>query len=353
MNIAVTGKSFVGKTTIFRALTRAPEDHHATHKPNLGTAKVPDQRIDYLSEVFQPKKTTYAELIFTDFAGFEKTSTSLEKHPETLNQLKTAEALAVVCKLFDQDADFSPVKDTEEWESELLLADLQTIENRLERINKSSKGKKLSLNEEEKKLLLTCKDTIESGAPLRSLELTGTEKKLLSGFQMLSIKPVIVIYNIPDSWLGKSESEMPHISKLQACPNMAVTSICGEVELEIAQLDESDRIEFMKEMGIEEPGLNKFIRASYGLLGLISFFTVGKDEVKAWTIRKNTEALETAGEIHSDIERGFIRAEIISYEDFKSCGGSMGEGKKKGLVRLEGKKYVVQDGDIINFRFNV
>ena len=352
MKIAVTGKPFVGKTTIFRALTRAAEDHHAIDKPNIGTVKVPDRRINYLSEVFQPKKTTYAELIFTDIAGFEKTATSLEKQPEMLNQLKTAEALSVVCKLFDQDANFSTVQDIEEWESELLLSDLQTIENRLERIYKSSKGKKLRLHEEEKKLLLTCKETIESGTPLRALKLTGTEKKLLSGFQMLSIKPVIVIYNIADNWLGKSESELPNISKLQAYPNMAVTSICGEVELEIAQLEENDRIEFMKEMDIEEPGLNKFIRASYGLLGLISFFTVGKDEVKAWTIKKNTEALEAAGEIHSDIERGFIRAEIISYEDFKSCG-SLNEGKKRGLARLEGKKYIVQDGDIINFRFNV
>ena len=352
MKIAVTGKPFVGKTTIFRALTRAAEDHHAIDKPNIGTVKVPDRRINYLSEVFQPKKTTYAELIFTDIAGFEKTATSLEKQPEMLNQLKTAEALSVVCKLFDQDANFSTVQDIEEWESELLLSDLQTIENRLERIYKSSKGKKLRLHEEEKKLLLTCKETIESGTPLRALKLTGTEKKLLSGFQMLSIKPVIVIYNIADNWLGKSESELPNISKLQAYPNMAVTSICGEVELEIAQLDESERIEFMKGMDIEEPGLNKFIQASYGLLGLISFFTVGKDEVKAWTVKKNTEALNAAGEIHSDIERGFIRAEIISYEDFKNCG-SMSEGKKKGLVRLEGKKYVIQDGDIINFRFNV
>ena len=352
MKIAVTGKPFVGKTTIFRALTQASEDHHAIDKPNIRTVKVPDRRIDYLSEVFQPKKTTYAELIFTDFAGFEKTATSLEKQPETLNQLKTADALSVVCKLFDQNPDFSPAEDIEDWESELLLADLQTIENRLERINKSSKGKKLPLHEEEKKLLLECKDFIESGKPLRALKLAVTEKKLLSGFQMISIKPVIVIYNIPESLLSKSENELPRISKLQACPNMAVTSICGEMELEISQLDEKDKKEFMKEMGIEEPGLNKFIRASYDLLGLISFFTVGKDEVKAWTIRKNTEALKAAGKIHSDIERGFIRAEIISYEDFKSCG-SMSEGKKRGLVRLEGKKYVIQDGDVINFRFNV
>ncbi|MEE9165381.1 MAG: DUF933 domain-containing protein [Nitrospinota bacterium] len=352
MKIVVTGKPFVGKTTIFRALTRAAEDHHAINKPNIGTVKVPDRRIDYLSRVFLPKKTTYAELIFTDFAGFEKTAASLEKQPETLNQLKTADALAVVCKLFDQGVDFSPVKGMEEWGSELLLADLQTIENRLGRINKSSKGKKLPLHEEEKKLLLTCKDTIESGAPLRALELTGTEKKLLSGFQMLSIKPVIVIYNIPDSWLGKSESELPHISKLQACPNMAVTSICGEIELEISQLDESDRKEFMEEMGIVEPALNKLIKASYDLLRLISFFTVNKNELKAWTIKKNTDALKAAGAIHSDMERGFIKAEVISFEDFKSCG-SLSEGKKRGLVRLEGKKYVVQDGDIINFRFNV
>ena len=250
MKIAVTGKSFVGKTTIFRALTQAAEDHHLIDKPNIGTVKVPDRRIDYLSEVFQPKKTTFAELIFTDFAGFEKTTTSLEKQPETLNQLKTAEDLAGVCKLFEQDADFSPVKDIEEWEAEMLFADLQNIEYRRERSKKSLKGKKALLNEGKKKMHLTCKDAIESEVPLRALELTGTEKKLLSGFQMLSIKPVIVIYNIPDSWLGKSESDLPHISKLQACPNMAVTSIFGEVELEIAQLDERDRIGFMKEMGI-------------------------------------------------------------------------------------------------------
>ncbi len=352
MKIAVTGNPFVGKTTIFRALTRASEDHHAIDKPNIGTVKVPDRRIDYLSKVFCPKKTTYAELIFSDFAGFEKTASSKEKQPDSMIQLKTADALAVICKLFDQNADFSPLKDIEDWQSELLLADLQTIENRLERINKSSKSKKIPLHEEEKKLLLSCKDTIESGKPLRALKLTDTENKLLSGFQMLSIKPVIVIYNIPDNWLGRAESELPHISKLQTFPNIAVTSICGEIELEISQLDEKDREEFMKEMGIEEPGLNKFIRSSYDLSGLISFFTVGKDEVKAWTIKKNTEALNAAGEIHSDIERGFIRAEIISYEDFKNCG-SMSEGKKRGLVRLEGKKYVIQDGDIINFRFNV
>ncbi len=352
MKISVTGKPFVGKTTIFRALTQASEDHHSIDNPNIGTVKVPDQRIDYLSEVFQPKKTTYAELVFTDLAGFEKTETSLEKKPDTLNQLKTAEALAVICKLFDQEAGFSPARDMGDWESELLLSDLQTIENRLERIDKSSRGKKNLLHEDEKKLLLTCKENLESGKPLRALELADTERKLLSGFQMLSLKPVIVIYNIPENQLGKSENELPDFSQFKLHSNMAVTSICGEIELEISQLDEKDRKEFMKEMAIDEPGLNKFIRASYDLMGLISFFTVGKDEVRAWTIEKNTEALKAAGEIHSDIERGFIRAEVISFKDFKSCG-SLIEGKKKGLVRLEGKKYVVQDGDIINFRFNV
>ena len=163
MKIAVTGKPFVGKTTIFRALTQAAEDHHAIDKPNIGTVKVPDRRIDYLSEVFQPKKTTYAELIFTDIAGFEKAATSLEKQSEVLNQLKTAEALSVVCKLFDQDANFSPVQDIEEWESELLLSDLQTIENRLERINKSSKGKKLRIHEEEKNCSLLVKTLLNQG----------------------------------------------------------------------------------------------------------------------------------------------------------------------------------------------
>lgn len=352
MKISVTGKPFVGKTTIFRALTQSSEDLHSIDKPNLGTVKVPDPRIEYFIEVFQPQKTTYAELIFSDLAGFEKAETSLEKRPDTLNQLKTAEALAVICKLFDREAGFSPAKDMEDWESELLLADLQTIENRLERIDKSSKGKKNLLNEDEKKLLLTCKENLESGKPLRALELTGAEIKTLSGFQMLSIKPLIIIFNIPEGWLGKAEDELPDLAQFKTHPNTAITSICGEIELEISQLDENDRKEFMKEMAIAEPGLNKFIRASYDLLGLISFFTVGKDEVKAWTIKKNTDALKAAGEIHSDIERGFIRAEVISYEDFKSCG-SLVEGKKRGLVRLEGKKYIVQDGDIINFRFNV
>lgn len=352
MKIAVTGKPFVGKTTVFKALTKATEDLHSSNKPNIGTVKVPDKRIDYLTEIFQPKKITCTELIFTDLAGFEKTGSSIEKQPDIINHLKNSDALAVVCKLFDQEEGFSPQNDVEDWESELLLTDLQTIENRLEKIEKSAKGKKQAINEDEKKLLLTCKETVESGKALRTLELSETDLKLLSGFQMLSLKPLIVVYNIPESLLGKPESELPHFKEFNAQPNTAVTTICGEIELEISQLDENDRDEFMKEMDIEEPGLNKFIRASYGLLGLISFLTVGKDEVRAWTIRKNTEALKAAGAIHSDIERGFIRAEIISYDDFKSCG-SMNEGKSRGLVRLEGKSYIVQDGDIINFRFNV
>lgn len=352
MKIAITGKPFVGKTTVFKASTGASQDHHAIDRPNIGTVKVPDQRIDFLSRIFQPKKTTYAELIFSDFPGFEKMGSSVIKHPDTLNQLKTADALAMVCKLFNQEESFSPEKDIEEWESELLLTDLQVIENRLDRISKTAKGKKASLNEEEKKLFLLCKNYIESGKPLRSIELSEAEKRKLSGFQMLSFKPVIVIYNIPEDWLSKSENELPYFLQLKTRPNMTAAAICGEVEMEISQLDESDRQEFMKEMAIKEPGLNKLIRASYDLLGFISFFTIGKDEVKAWTIEKNTEALKAASIIHSDIERGFIRAEVISFKDFKNSG-SMSEAKKKGLVRLEGKNYVVQDGDIINFRFNV
>lgn len=352
MKIAITGKPFVGKTTIFKAITGVSEDLHLIDKPNVGTVKVPDPRLDFLSEVFQPKKTTYAEIVFADFVGFENVSNSMEKYGAAINQLKTTDAMAIVCKLFDQDKNFSPSSDIENWQSELLLADLQIIENRLERINKLSKGKKNPLNENEKKLLFVCKDCIESGKPLRSLELGEDEKKLLRGFQMLSIKPVIAIYNIPETSLGKAQNNIYQSPQLKACPDMTVTTICGEMELEIFQLEKNDRKEFMKEMDIDEPGLNKLIRTAYDQLGLISFFTVGKDEVKAWTIRKNTAAVMAAGAIHSDIEKGFIRAQIISFKDFKSCG-SLSEGKNKGLVKLEGKNYIVQDGDIIEFRFNV
>ena len=352
MKIAITGKPFVGKSTIFRAITRATEDNHLIGKPNIGIVKVPDERLEFLSQTFQPKKTTNAELAFADFVGFENLGSALEKNLSVLNQLRTAEALAIVYKLFDVDQKNSPESAIEEWESELLLVDLQVVENRLDNIKRSSKGKKSLPNDKEKDLLLVCKDCIESGKPLRLLALNESEKKLLRDLQMLSIKPVIRVFNIPESLLDKPKEEWPQILQTQPTSSMAVTSICGEIDLEISQLDEMDKKDFMKEMAIEELGSNKLIRTTYNLLGLISFFTVGKDEVKAWTIRKNTKAVKAARVIHSDIEKGFIRAELISYKDFKNCG-SMSEGKNKGMVRLEGKNYIVQDGDIINFRFNV
>lgn len=360
MKIGIIGLPYSGKTTVFNALTGSSAKiggGGAAAKPNISVVKVPDERIDILAKMFKPKKVVYADLTFTDVVGL--TGEATERGKDIIQSIKTVDAIAHVIRFFEYGKPPSPKSDIQNIESELMLSDLSVIENRLQRIEKQSRVAKGKDTEEEKKVLEKCKASLESEKPLRTLQLSEEESRILRGFQLVSSKPMLMILNTGEDSIGKEIQDADRFASLttgiKSClsqPNTAILQICGKIEMEIAQLEEKEAALFIKEMGIDEPGLTRLIRTAYSLLGLISFFTVGEDEVRAWTIKKGAKASQAAGAIHSDIEKGFIRAEVISYEDLIKYG-SLTEGKKKGVLRLEGKEYEVKDGDIINFRFNV
>ncbi|MBI4378092.1 MAG: redox-regulated ATPase YchF [Nitrospinae bacterium] len=353
MKIGIIGLPYSGKTTVFNALTGATAKIGGFGapggKPHVSVVKVPDMRIEILAKMFEPEKVAYADLTFMDVSLPKGEATEREK--DTLQSIKNVDAIAHVIRLFENGKPPTTKSDIQNIDSELMLSDLTVIESRLDKIEKQirlGKGKGL---DDEKRILEKCKACLESENPIRTLHLSEGESKILRGFQLVSSKPMLLILNTGEELIGK-EIQDPDIKTYLAQPNTAVFQICGKIEMEIAQLEEKEAHLFLKELGIQEPGLNRLIRASYDLLGLISFFTVGDDEVRAWTTRKGAKAVHAAGVIHSDIEKGFIRAEVIGYEDLIKCG-SLTEGRNRGLLRLEGKEYEVRDGDIINFRFNV
>jgi GTP-binding protein YchF len=343
MKVGLIGRQGSGKTTIFNALTglNAGLGQGEKTESHIGVTKVPDARVDRLSEIFQPKKTTYAEIRFTDFPAAQSQE-KLKANAALLAQMRDVDAMALVLGAFDGLSD--PLKELRDLLAEMILADLAVVENRLARLKKE-KGK-----EREGDVLSRCLKTLESEASLRSLAFTPDEETLLAGFGFLSRKAVIALFNVGEDGAAK---ELPgayqtELQKLEI-PGLVLSA---KVEMEVAQLDEKDRQAFLNELGIREPARDRFIRASYGLLDLISFFTTGEDEVKAWTIKQGTSARKAAGKVHSDIERGFIRAEVAAYDDFIRYG-SEAKCREAGRLRLEGKDYPVQDGDIIHFRFNV
>jgi len=346
MKVGLIGRRGCGKTTIFNMLTGLGAQvggYPGSDKGDihLGVIKVPDQRIDRLAEIFQPKKTTYAEIRFTDFPP-NQGNDNLKTSSELLTQMREVEAMALVLCDFDPGADL--LKDLNGLLAEMILADLLVVENRLVKLKKE-KGK-----EQESLLLERCRKSLESEESLRGLSLTPDEENLISGFGFLSRKPLLALFNTSDERAGKPLLPAQE-QELQRRAIQGLT-LAGKVEMEIAQLNEADREAFLKEIGVEEPARARFIRASYLLLDLISFLTTGKDEVRAWTIKRGTTARKAAGKIHSDIERGFIRAEVVPYEEFIALGSET-KCREAGKLRLEGKDYVVQDGDIIHFRFNV
>ena len=359
MKVSVIGLSNSGKTTVFNALTGQNIETTlyptTSGEPNRGIVKVPDARIDKLSEIFRPKKTTYATIEYLDYIGMTKGD--MDQNRKVFDLIKDADAVVQVVRFFPDDTVIHPLetvdaaRDVETLELELIFGDLDLIEKRLERMEQGAKrGKKP--NEIEKRLLLKCKEYLEKETALRDVQFSDEEKNAMKPLQFLSTKPEVLVLNI-----GEKDLNTDHIRKLQATlqtrfPSLSVITLCGKIEMEIAQLSAGEKEPFLEELGIDEPASNKLIHTCYAILGLVSFFTVGEDEVKAWTVRKQIHALSAAGKIHSDIERGFIRAEVISFEDFISAG-SMQAAKEKGLLRLEGKTYEVKDGDIINFRFNV
>ncbi len=346
MKVGLIGRRGCGKTTIFNMLTGLEaqvggytgSDKGEIH---LGVIKVPDQRIARLAEIFQPKKTTYAEIRFTDFPA-NQGNDNLKAGSEFLGQMREVEAIALVLRDFEPKTD--PLGELNDLLAGMILADLVVVENRLAKLKKE-KGK-----EQESLLLERCRKTLESEESLRVLSLTPDEENLISGFGFLSRKPLLALFNTSDERAGKPLLPAQE-QELQRRAIQGLT-LAGKVEMEIAQLNETDRKAFLKEIGIEESARARFIRASYLLLDLISFLTTGKDEVRAWTIKRGTTARKAAGKIHSDIERGFIRAEVVAYGNFIALG-SEAKCRESGKLRLEGKDYVVQDGDIIHFRFNV
>jgi GTP-binding protein YchF len=344
MKFGLVGHRGAGKTTIFNMLTGLQAQtggFGGKEEVHLGVIKVPDARIDRLSQIFKPKKTTYAEIRFTDFPandGEEK----LKSNQALVTQMREVDAIALVLRGFGTGA--VPIQELKDLLTEMILADLSVVENRRGRL------KKEKARPQEEALLARCAAALENEESLRSMSFSVDEENLASGFGFLSRKPLLVIFNQLEEQAGQ-----PLDSKLQEeldGRGLQGFGLAGKVEMEIAQLDEKDRAAFLKEIGIAEPARDRFIRASYGLLNLISFFTAGEDEVRAWTIAQGTAAKKAAGKIHSDIERGFIRAEVVAYDDF-IVFGSEAKCKEAGKLRLEGKDYMVKDADIIHFRFAV
>lgn len=344
MKIGLIGHSGAGKTTVFNMLTGLQAQvggYGGKEEVHLGVIKVPDARVDKLAEIFKPKKTTYAEIRFSDFPAGQKDA-DLKGSSDLVAQMREVDAMALVLRDFEADAD--PLRELNDLIAEMILADLTIVENRRARLKKE-KARPL-----EETLLQRCAAALENEESLRHLEFSASEENLLSGFGFLSRKPVLVLFNRADSAAGQP-LPATYQDELKR-RRLEGLGLAGKVEMEVAQLDESDRAAFLKEIGIQEPARERFIRASYRLLNLISFLTTGEDEVRAWTVTRGTNARKAAGKIHSDMERGFIRAEVIAYDDFVVLG-SEAKCKEAGKLRLEGKEYVVQDGDIIHFRFAI
>lgn len=345
MKVGLVGYSQSGKSTLFQALTGVAPDPATAMKGQVGIAKVSDPRLDFLTEMFNPKKITPATVEFVDTPGLIQGEKA--DNPQRIATLRNANGLLIV---IDGFSGADPAKQLEAFREELLFADLEVVTNRIEKIEGGSKKPKPAKvkEQEERELadLRSIAEALETGSGVQNLELSDESKKTLRSFQLFSMKPEMVVVNCAEDKVN--EPVAPAVAAL----NAAALSVAAKLELDLQELEGEDRDIFMEEMGVTELARDRVIRMAYDAVGLISFFTVGEDECKAWTIEKGTTAVDAAGKIHSDIARGFIRAELCAYKDLHELG-SMKEVKAKGLQRLEGKEYIVEDGDIINFRFNV
>ncbi len=345
MKVGLTGFPGAGKTTVFSALSGIRPDP-GDRRPQIGTIKVPDSRVDFLAEVYGPRKTTYAEVTFVDFPPARDAQKRTVLDQEMVTALRDADALVEVVRGFPDltGAPPRPLEDIDAFDGELVLADLGQVEKRLERVRKE-KGK-----ERESALLARLEEHLGAAKPLRTMELTADERTDLAGFAFLSLRPLLVVLNVAEGDVAAPLS--PEVAARARAAGGDAMVLSARVEAEVAELEPGDRTAFLADLGLSESARDRFIRASYGLLDLVSFLTSGEDECRAWTIRRGTGARKAAGRIHSDIERGFIRAEVMAYSDFVAHP-SEAKCREAGKLRLEGKDYVVQDGDIVHFRFAV
>ena len=340
---------------MFRILTRARVDARSTpNQAHVGIARVPDERVAKLAEIFKPKKITYATIEYVDIGGIQK---DREKNSASLVPLREADALAHVVRLFENPAvpheagSIDAMRDIESVDIELMLNDLEQTAKRIERVEKDLKKKKDPLLETELQVLIRCREALEAEKPLRELEFKPEEQKMLTGFMFLTRKPMLYVLNLGDEEAPDADRAVAkhHLEKLASKPHTAVLPFCGKIEAELAELDDAGATEMMSAYGLKESGRDRLIQASYRLLGLISFLTCGEPECRAWTIERGMTAQKAAGAIHSDIEKNFIKAEVVFWEDLLAAG-SFAAAREKGQFRLEGKEYIVKDGDVILFR---
>lgn len=363
MKIGIVGLPNVGKSTMFNSITKAGAEcanyPFCTIEPNVGVVGVPDERLDELTKMYNPQKTTHAVIEFVDIAGLVKGASKGEGlGNKFLSHIRETDSICEVVRCFDDsnvvhvDGSVDPIRDIETINLELIFADIETINKRLDKARKNLKADKKY--QQEIDLLEKIKENLENGVSARAIDFSEEEQEMVKEMFLLTTKPILYIANISEEQLENAENDelVKKVKEYASKEKAEVIPLCVKIEEELSGLEDNDKKEMLEALGLEESGLDKVIKKSYDLLGLMSFLTAGEPEVRAWTIKKGTKAPEAAGKIHSDIERGFIKAEIVSYKDLMEAG-SMVNAKEKGLIRSEGKEYIMQDGDIVLFKFNV